>query len=124
MDMDSCKAVLADQYPSSSPTRMILIRFLSALLLVMTVWLQMQSSPKQSQQIHDILEKRFDFRYPYRYLEEMPVKVSVSDLKKRSWQDEMELEENTLAEPDIVPLIPRFISKESQSCQGDRKSVV
>ena len=76
------------------------------------------SSKIYDQQIHDILEKRFDFRYPYRYLEEMPVKVSVSDLKKRSWQDEMELEENTLAEPDIVPLIPRFISKESQSCQG------
>lgn len=76
------------------------------------------SSKIYDQQIHDILEKRFDFRYPYRYLEEMPVKVSVSDLKKRSWQDEMELEENTLAEPDIVPLIPRFISEESQSCQG------
>ena len=69
-------------------------------------------------QIHDILEKRFDFRYPYSYLEELPVKVSVSDLKKRSWQDEMEIEENTLAEPDIVPLVPRFISEESQSCRG------
>lgn len=69
-------------------------------------------------QIHDILEKRFDFRYPYSYLEELPVKVSVSDLKKRSWQDEMEIEKNTLAEPDIVPLVPRFISEESQSCRG------
>ena len=69
-------------------------------------------------QIHDILEKRFDFRYPYSYLEELPVKVSVSDLKKRSWQDEMEIEENTLAEPDTVPLVPRFISEESQSCRG------
>ena len=33
---------------SSSPTRIILIRPLTALRLVMTVWLQMQSSPKQS----------------------------------------------------------------------------
>lgn len=76
------------------------------------------SSKIYDRQIHDILEKRFDFRYPYSYLEELPVKVSVSDLKKRSWQDEMEIEENTLAEPDTVPLVPRFISEESQSCRG------
>ena len=55
------------------------------------------SSKIYDRQIHDILEKRFDFRYPYSYLEELPVKVSVSDLKKRSWQDEMEIEENTLS---------------------------
>ena len=44
--------------------------------------------------VKEEIEKRFSFVYPYKYLEDIPVKVSVSDLKKRSWHDESELEEN------------------------------
>ena len=39
------------------------------------------------QEIRQTLEERFEFQYPCYYLAEMPVKVSVSELKKRSWQD-------------------------------------
>ncbi len=45
-------------------------------------------------EVREEIEKRFSFVYPYKYLEDIPVKVSVSDLKKRSWHDESELEEN------------------------------
>ena len=53
-------------------------------------------------EIRDVLEERFSFVYPYDYLREMPVKVSVSELKKRSRQGEMEKEEALFYEPDIV----------------------
>ena len=33
--------------------------------------------------VKEEIEKRFSFVYPYKYLEDIPVKVSVSDLKKR-----------------------------------------
>lgn len=82
---------------------------------VMKSW---DSQKVYDQKLRDTLEERFSFCYPYRYLEEMPVKVSVSDLKKRSRQDELEKEENLLVEPDVVPLIPRFISQDAESCTG------
>lgn len=64
------------------------------------------------------LEERFEFQYPYGWLKEMPVKVSVSELKKRSWQDEQEKEEVIFAEPDIIPLVPRFAEGKETKYQG------
>ena len=64
------------------------------------------------------LEERFEFQYPYGWLKEMPVKVSVSELKKRSWQDEQEKEEAIFAEPDIIPLVPRFAEGKETKYQG------
>lgn len=64
------------------------------------------------------LEERFEFQYPYSWLKEMPVKVSVSELKKRSWQDDEEKEEALFAEPDIIPLVPRFAEGKETKYQG------
>ena len=69
-------------------------------------------------EIRDVLEERFSFVYPYDYLREMPVKVSVSELKKRSRQGEMEKEEALFYEPDIVPLIPPFIAGKEEAYTG------
>ena len=44
--------------------------------------------------VKEEIEKRFSFAYPYKYLEDIPVKVSVSDLKREAGHDESELEEN------------------------------
>ena len=57
------------------------------------------------------LEKQFSCRYPFGELNMIPEKVSVSELKKRSYADEAEREENILTEPDVIPLIPDFIEK-------------
>lgn len=46
--------------------------------------------------VKEEIEKRFSFRYPYEYLKDIPVKVSVSELKKRSWHNEYDLEEYNL----------------------------
>ena len=69
------------------------------------------------QQIRQELEKRFGFVYPYESRRDIPVKVSVSDLKKRSYHEETDFEEAVYFEPDIVPLIPRFVEEKKE--EGD-----
>ena len=69
------------------------------------------------QQIRQELEKRFGFVYPYENRKDIPVKVSVSDLKKRSYHEETDFEEAVYFEPDIVPLIPRFVEEKKE--EGD-----
>lgn len=68
--------------------------------------------------IREEIENRFGFVYPYAYLREIPVKVSVSELKKRSWQGEYDKEEALFFEPDIVPLIPRFVEEKEEEFTG------
>ena len=62
--------------------------------------------------IREELKKRFEYVYPYEYRKDIPVKVSVSELKKRSYHEEADIEEAAFFEPDIVPLIPRFIEEQ------------
>ena len=74
-------------------------------------------------EVREEIEKRFSFVYPYKYLEDIPVKVSVSDLKKRSWHDESELEENisVSAEEQVeeqeVP-VPAFMAEKQEEYKG------
>ena len=59
------------------------------------------------------LEEKFSYVYPYGYLQEIPAKVSVSELKK---QGREELEEETVylyEEKEQEPIIPDFM-KESR----------
>ena len=65
--------------------------------------------------IRERLEARFSYVYPYRGLWEIPVKVSVSELKKRGYRDAEEEEAGLYVEHDIIPLIPDFISGESKN---------
>ena len=70
------------------------------------------------EEIHEILTERFAFRYPFEYLKDLPVKVSVSELKKRSWRGEEEKEESLFYEPDIQEIIPAFVSGEKEEYRG------
>ena len=65
--------------------------------------------------IREELERRFGFVYPYEYRKDIPVKVSVSDLKKKSYHEDTDIEEAVYFEPDIVPLIPRFMGEKRES---------
>ena len=74
-------------------------------------------------EVREEIEKRFSFVYPYGYLEEIPVKVSVSDLKKRSWHDESELEENisVSAEEQVEEQeapVPAFMAEKQEEYKG------
>lgn len=57
-------------------------------------------------EIREEIRRRFSFVYPYQYLEDLPVKVSVSELKKRSYHSEQDLEETVdyETEEEIQPL--------------------
>ena len=68
--------------------------------------------------LRGVLEKRFSYQYPYEYLKELPVKVSVSELKKKNYISFEEKEEALEYESDFVPLIPAFISKEEEVSIG------
>ena len=70
------------------------------------------------EEVHKLLKKRFSYQYPYAYLRDLPVKVSVSELKKRSWHGEDDREEALFSEPDIVPLVPDFISGGAEEYKG------
>lgn len=69
-------------------------------------------------EIRGAIEERFGFLYPYGYLREIPAKVSVSELKKRSYKGEDEQEEGIFWEPDVVPLIPQFVEKKEEEYTG------
>lgn len=68
--------------------------------------------------IRQVLKEKFDFSYPYAYLKELPVKVSVSELKKRKYADEEEKESALYPEPEMVQIVPGFISGEREVTQG------
>ena len=57
---------------------------------------------------------RFAYQYPDALLRSIPVKVSVSELKKRSGHEDSDLEEAVMEERDPVPLIPRFALTEER----------
>ena len=43
--------------------------------------------------LRQMLDERFDYVYPWEYLKDLPVKYSVSELKKRSWHEDGEAED-------------------------------
>ena len=70
------------------------------------------------EEVHKLLKKRFSYQYPYAYLRDLPVKVSVSELKKRGWHGENDREEALFSEPDIVPLVPDFVFGGNEEYKG------
>ena len=60
------------------------------------------------------LEERFAFRYPHENLAGIPVKMTVSELKKRSYHEEDEIETSTGEEEPVIPLIPAFLQEEQE----------
>ena len=70
------------------------------------------------EEVRKEIEERFGFCYPYGYLRDIPVKVSVSELKKRSYHSDEEQEESVFFEPDVIPLIPRFMEEQEEEFTG------
>lgn len=60
--------------------------------------------------IREELENRFSYVYPYEYRKDIPVKITVSELKKRSYkEEEYETPEANFLEEELVPVVPGFI---------------
>ncbi len=67
-----------------------------------------------------VLDEQFDYRYPYGENQTRKLKFTVSELKKRVHMLEMldeesqEIGELLLEEPEVVPLLPKFIQEEEE----------
>jgi ATP-dependent helicase/nuclease subunit A len=76
-------------------------------------------------EIRSSLEARFTYVYPFAYLKEIPAKVTVSDLKKRSYVSQSEKEESILPgaelEVELEPLIPRFVAEKEEEFTGSSR---
>ena len=69
--------------------------------------------------VREEIEERFSYVYPFCYLEEVPVKVSVSELKKRGWQDDEVLQmvpEDTETEAEMP--VPGFMKASGEEYRG------
>ncbi len=66
--------------------------------------------------IKSIISHRFSYQYPYESQQDVPVKVSVSELKKQHMEEDEAY--RPFAEPEIVPLIPEFIKTEEEESIG------
>ena len=79
---------------------------------------------QEEEKIREVLNERFSFSYPYGYLRNLPVKVSVSELKKKSMEEgeEEALSMDVFYEPDVIPLLPSFVrEKEETSLWGPQR---
>ncbi len=72
------------------------------------------------------LREQFSYMYPYEDAKNQQMKFTVSELKKRTHMletmedtpPEAELGDELFAEPDVVPLIPKFMQKEQGQLTG------
>lgn len=75
------------------------------------------------EEVRSELEEKFSYQYPYEYLQEIPAKISVSELKRqeKGWKDtapEMEEACKLLPQEPVVPLIPEFMKTEKEELKG------
>lgn len=74
--------------------------------------------------VRRMLEEQFGFRYPYEGGRTQRFKFTVSELKKRAYLAEAaaEAEDGELLyeEPDVVPLLPRFLKEEEELAGASR----
>lgn len=63
-----------------------------------------------------VIEERFTYQYPYEDRRDIPVKVSVSELKKQHMEEEDALQ--IFQETEIQPVIPEFIKEETEKTKG------
>ena len=72
--------------------------------------------------LYAFLEAKAAFRYPFKELAELPAKLSVSEIKKRSIEEQMEEKGLELyQEAPVIPLIPDFI-KQAEAADTAKES--
>ncbi len=69
-----------------------------------------------NKEAEESLEEQFSYQYPYDNSRNQKMKYTVSELKKRIRLQEMSeepLEENLYQEPEVTPLVPKFLQEET-----------
>ncbi len=76
--------------------------------------------------MHETLKEQFSYRYPYAKSRRQKLKFTVSELKKRSYlletigEETEEFGEMPYEEPDVVPLVPKFLKGEEELTGASR----
>lgn len=83
--------------------------------LTKDILLQWDTSAVYEQKLKEQLEQQFSYQYPYAKDPKTKQKVSVSELKKKSY-----LEEDEIEEEDVIPFLPRFAQEEMQLTGASR----
>ena len=83
-------------------------------------------SRKDDKQVHEpevreFLEKQKAYRYPYEYLVGIPEKMTVSELKKASADEQGLL---LYAIPDIIPYIPKFMKQVREEVNSSTRGMI
>ena len=71
----------------------------------------------KSTQISEQLQEKFSYRYPYEAWQNIPGKVSVSELKKAAMEEDVR---ELFEEPEIIPYIPTFLREERKGSAAER----
>ena len=75
------------------------------------------TSLEYDENVRKTLEEQFTYQYPYPESHTRKMKFTVSELKKMAYQAEIDEEESALGEvvyeePEVVPLLPKFLTEE------------
>lgn len=75
-------------------------------------------------QLHEILEQRLTYQYPFREEAALKTKLSVSEIKRMGQYEADEPQEQMYEEPEIIPLLPQFIQKEGKEMTPAQRGTI
>ena len=84
-------------------------------LFTKQVFLNWDTDRVYDENIKELLEQQFSYSYPYAQNQKIKQKMSVSELKKRSYLEEEEIEEEI-----VIPLLPRFAKEKTELSGASR----
>lgn len=67
------------------------------------------------------IEDKFAFVYPYRNLENLSTKTTVSELKKEAYFEKSEGADTLYQEENMTPYLPKFVSEEEKESMGSTR---
>lgn len=82
-------------------------------------YMQWDTETIYEKETREKLREKFSYQYPYGYLQEIPAKVSVSELKRKGMQEDEAHQIYQEKEETLTPYIPGFMKDETE----DKKQV-
>ena len=73
--------------------------------------MEIPKQPPREAALKELVEERFAYQYPYEKEKQIPVKVTVSQLKKAG-MEESEIGKELFAQEELVPIVPGFLKKD------------
>jgi len=83
--------------------------------------LNMDTDIIYDEKTEEIMRENFSYKYPYRNLERIPAKISVSELKKRQMGQEEAYEKWEIESEGAEETVPSFMRQEEESLKGALK---